>query len=63
MTLECLLPVVALSVRDGEEVVAAYPHTDDGDPREVDEALVLLGSGGGPGVEVEAGETPQRTAD
>jgi hypothetical protein len=43
-TPECLLPVVGLTVHDGEEVVAAYPHTADGDHREVDDALAALES-------------------
>jgi len=52
---ECLLPVVALTVHDGGEVVAAYPHTADGDHREVDDALAVLASGGGPTVDTGMG--------
>ena len=44
-TREVVLPVVGLTVRDGERVVAAYPHTADGEPREVDDALAVLESG------------------
>lgn len=63
VTRECLLPVVALTVHGGEGVVAAYPHTDDGDPRGVDEALALLEAEGGPGVEASADEGQRGTAD
>jgi hypothetical protein len=62
-TRECLLPVVALAVRDGGRVVAAYPHTDGGDHWGVDEGLALLGSGGGPSVEAGEGELRQGVAD
>ena len=62
-TRECLLPVVALTVNDGDEVIAAYPHTDGDDHRGVDEALALLGSEDGPSVEAGAGELRQGAAD
>lgn len=45
-TRECLLPVVALTLHEDGEVVAAYPHTADGDHREVDDALAALESAG-----------------
>jgi hypothetical protein len=44
-TVECLLPVVALTVHEGDGVVAAYPHSADGDHRAVDDALATLESG------------------
>lgn len=62
-TLECLLPVVALTVHDGEEVVAAYPHTDDGGPRGVDAALTLLEAEAGPRVEAGTDEARHGAAD
>lgn len=53
-TRECLLPVVALIVHEDGEVVAAYPHVVDGEPRDVDDALETLESSGiGPSVEAE----------
>jgi hypothetical protein len=66
-TRECLLPVVALTLHDGEEVVAAYPHTADGDRREVDDALATPESASGPSAGVETGTgsrtDPRVTAD
>lgn len=63
VTEECLLPVLALAVREGDEVVGAYPHAADGDHRGIDEALAALESGSGPTVQAGTGTGERRTAD
>lgn len=60
---ECLLPVVALTLHEDGEVVAAYPHTAGDDHRGVDEALALLESGDGPTVDAEPGADSREAAD
>ena len=62
-TEECLLPVVALAVLEDDGVVAAYPHTADGDHRDVDDALAALESGVGPTVGADSGSGERGAAD